>query len=85
MRQSGGSPRAAAACAWLHCMGRMTQEQRQALQSYRSATEFPGQGPPIRDPTCRPAAPDAMKASAGRGAARTPCRCKGCGDYPAYS
>jgi len=36
--------RLAAARAWSHCLARMTQEQRQALQSYRSAMGALGKG-----------------------------------------
>lgn len=50
----------AAARAWLHCMGRMTQEQRQALQSYRSAMSSLGKGTGRYAPRHRRAARDAM-------------------------
>ena len=51
----------AAARAWLHCMGRMTQEQRQALQSYRSAMNSLGKGTGRCAPRHRRAARDAMR------------------------
>jgi very-short-patch-repair endonuclease len=51
----------AAARAWLHCLTRMTQEQRQALQSYRFAMSSLGKGTGRYAPRHRRAARDAMR------------------------
>jgi very-short-patch-repair endonuclease len=51
----------AAARAWLHCLTRITQEQRQALQSYRSAMSSLGKGTGRYAPRHRRAARDAME------------------------
>jgi very-short-patch-repair endonuclease len=50
----------AAARAWLHCLTRISQEQRQALQSYRSAMSSLGKGTGRYAPRHRRAARDAM-------------------------
>jgi very-short-patch-repair endonuclease len=51
----------AASYAWSHCLTRMTQEQRQALQSYRSAMSSLGKGTGRYAPRHRRAARDAME------------------------
>ena len=51
----------AASHAWSHCLTRMTQEQRQALQSYRSAMSSLGKGTGRYAPRHRRAARDAME------------------------